>query len=371
MKKEEIRALIKKYTEGNATAEEAELLESWYLQQESSELISAEDLKADLKAIGDRLPLHQPVVNIPLYKRFSKTKFAAAAVLLVVFSVGLFFYNKSDENTVAMEILPGGNKALLTLGDGQKISLNDAADGNIADQANVSITKTADGQLIYTVVNAEDNSLPASYNTVETPKGGQFNIVLPDGTKVWLNAASSLRFPTYFAGKQRKVELSGEGYFEVSRNKEAPFIVKTDHQEVEVLGTKFNINSYKDEGVTKTTLLEGRVRVSSAFAVHTLKPGQQSLLKGTSLAVADVDTEIAVAWKNGQFMFNDEHLEVIMRQISRWYDVEVAFAHKPAPTKLFWGTISRFENVSQVLEILEMTKSVKFKIEGRRIIVLN
>lgn len=371
MEKEEIRAQLKKYIQGSSSAQEKELLESWYLQQDQVTPLSAEDLRSDLKAVGDRLPLYRPTDEKPLFKKLFTIRVAAAAVLLVTLSIGLFFYKKSTSPAEQAEILPGGNKALLTLGNGEKISLTDAADGNIADQANVSITKTADGQLIYTIHESGNKTLVTSYNTVETPKGGQFHIVLPDGTKVWLNAASSLRFPTYFAGKERRVELTGEGYFEVSRNKECPFFVKTDNQEIEVLGTQFNINSYRDEGATKTTLVEGSVKVKSAFAIHTLKPGQQSLLKENSLEVTDVDTEVATAWKNGQFMFNDEHLEAIMRQISRWYDVDISFAQKPSETKLFWGTISRFENVSQVLEILEMTKSVKFKIEGRRIIVQN
>ena len=372
MEKEEIKGLIKKYAEGNASCDEKAILESWYLQQELPQPISAEHFSEDIKEVSNRLPLYRPVVERKLFKRFFNPRIAsAAAVLLIIFSIGLFFYNRPGSGTISSEILPGGNKALLTLANGEKISLTDAADGSIADQANVNITKTANGQLVYTILNSANQSLPPSYNTVETPKGGQFHIVLPDGTKAWLNAASSLRFPTYFAGNSRKVELTGEGYFEVSKNKKSPFFVKTDNQEIEVLGTHFNVNAYKDEGATKTTLLEGSVRVKSGEASYVLSPGQQSLLKGNVFNVSNVDTEISTAWKNGQFMFNDETIDAIMRQISRWYDVDVEFAQKPSGTKVFWGTISRFENVSQVLEILEMTKSVKFKIEGRRIIVKN
>jgi len=371
MEKEEIKSLFKKYAEGKCTEEEKAILESWYLRADFKTPIGVDDLEADLKEVDGRLPLYKPVRERTLVRKIFNPRIAAAAVVLIALSVVLFLNNRTEPSPASTEILPGGNKALLTLGNGQKISLSDAANGNIANQANVSITKTANGELIYTIQNMGDRSLPPTYNTVETPKGGQFQVVLPDGTKVWLNAASSLRFPTYFSGTDRKVELTGEGYFEVAKNKEMPFIVKTDGQQTEVLGTHFNINSYTDEGATRTTLLEGSVRVRTPTAMQLLKPGQQALLKGGVLKVGDVDIEVATAWKNGQFMFNDEHIEAIMRQISRWYNVEIEFAHQPSDTKLFWGTISRFENVGQVLEILEMTKSVKFKIEGRRIIVLN
>lgn len=372
MEKEDIEKLLQEYIKGTCSDAEKALLESWYIQQNAVEPISVEALKADLKSIGAGLPLYKPAAKISLFKRIFTPRIAAAAMLILTLSAGLFFYINNNQVVTpeSSEILPGGNKAVLTLSNGEKISLTDAADGNIANQANVSITKTADGQLIYTIHDSKDTSLPPKYNTVETPNGGQFHIVLPDGTKVWLNAASSLRFPTYFAGKERKVELTGEGYFEVSKNQKMPFLVKTNKQDVEVLGTHFNVNAYADEEVIKTTLIEGSVKVKTSFATQILRPGQQSLLDGNSLSVAEVDTDVATAWKNGQFMFNDEHIEAIMRQISRWYNVDIEFLHKPSESKIFWGTISRFENVSQVLEILELTKSVKFKIEGRRIIVM-
>lgn len=368
MENQEIKELLQKYTDGNVTEKEKGLLESWYIARHLTNNLSVSDMEEDLKAIGQDLPLYRPerrVLNFP--------RIAAAAILLFTLSAGLFLYLNhaaKDPAQPVAAIVPGGNKAVLTLGNGERISLTDATDGNIASQPDVSITKTADGQLTYTVNARGEQDHTPTYNLIETPKGGQFQVVLPDGSRVWLNAASSLRYPTHFSGKQRKVELTGEGYFEVAKNKAMPFFVKTANQEVEVLGTHFNINAYTDEEFLKTTLIEGSVKVSTNAGNRLLKPGQQSMLKGNILKVGPVDTDIAVAWKNGQFMFNDENIQSIMRQIARWYDVEVVYLKTPSESEVYWGTISRFENVSQILDILELTRSVRFKVEGRRIIVM-
>lgn len=238
---------------------------------------------------------------------------------------------------------------MLTLANGKKLTLE---------------------QQVYTVplgkTNGQDH---AGYNLIETPRAGQYQINLPDGTKVWLNAASSLRYPSRFSGSKRIVALTGEGYFEVAKNKQHPFVVKTDRQEVQVLGTHFNINSYTDESSTNTTLVEGSVRVTTLDGKNRLlKPGEQSQLKGDEIEVSDVDTENVLSWKNGDFVFKGDDFKSIMRKISRWYDVEVIYQGDFDDLK-FGGYISRTKNISSVLSIMESTGKVHFNIKDKRITV--
>jgi len=318
-----------------------------------------------------------------------------AALLLLISTVGLYFFgvprpfDKGDKQITAnhkTQILPGGNNAILTLSNGIVINLQQAENGKLADEGNVSVTKNKNGQLIYNINNTSDkrsiNSL--SINTLTTPRGGQYQLNLPDGSKVWLNAASSLKFPSTFTGlNQRKVELSGEAYFEIAkvtvkdksaRNKEVrlPFIVVTGRQKVEVLGTHFNVNAYTDELNTKTTLLEGSVKVTDADERHTvtLKPGQQSVLNADALVIERADVEKGIDWKSGKFIFKNESLESIMRKVARWYDVEVIYAGNVPKQETFSGTVSRFDDVEKVLRRLELTGEVRFKINGRQITVL-
>jgi transmembrane sensor len=307
-------------------------------------------------------------------------RWAAAAVIFLGLSVLLYTYladeNKQIQHTYASDVAPGGNKAILTLSDGQKISLNDMDNGDIAKQAGIAVTKTADGQLIYEIKSIEgadtDHSLAEMTNTISTPRGGQWQVRLPDGSIVWLNAASSLTYPlTFKVGKQRRVELIGEAYFEVAKDKGHPFVVHTAKQEVEVLGTHFNINSYLDEPVTKTTLLEGSIRVAAkdSHNAKILKPGEQSMVSANGINISEIDVEEAVAWKNGYFMFNNEKQESIMRKISRWYNVEVEYADPLAKEVMYYGSISRFEKVSQILRKFEQTGEVRFEIKGNKITV--
>ena len=304
--------------------------------------------------------------SVPFYKNWYNI--AAAAMLFICLSAGLLFFNKyapdhqtQADNLVKNNIGPGSNKATLTLEDGRKIILTDAINGNLAIQAGVNISKTADGQLVYKISDQENKKL--SYNSIETPRGGQYQVNLPDGTRVWMNSASVLKFPTSFAAQpNRRVELTGEAYFEVAHDPKHPFKVKTAQQEVEVLGTHFNINSYTDEASTRTTLLQGRVKVNSTI----LKPGQESVLTSTSILVKPADIETTMAWKNGYFIFKNEDLPGIMRKISRWYDVEIVYPESLAG-KHFEGSISRFKNVAEVLRKFELTGNIHFKIEGRRI----
>jgi len=313
-----------------------------------------------------------PLRALRLWKKMT----VAAAVLLVA-GAGLYFYtHKPLKNKVTVQdlavndIVAGGNKAYLTLADGKKIALTDIGNGKVAEQAGLSITKTAEGQLLYEIKEsavAEKNKEQLLYNTITTPAGGQYQVVLPDGTHVWLNAASSLTYATSLANlKERKVELKGEAYFEVARQEKdqikKPFIVKSRNQEVEVLGTHFNISSYEQESLTATTLLEGRVKVSRPHAFEeTISPGEQSLV-GKGIAVTKVDTSTAVAWKNGLFRFENANIYTVMNQFSRWYNFDVKYEGK-APANKFNGEIYRNLNASKALKILSYAK-IRFRVES-------
>jgi transmembrane sensor len=268
-------------------------------------------------------------------------------------------------------ILPGGNKAVLTLADGKQITLDEAGNGKLAEQSGITVTKTKNGQLVYTASPSAVTAKGPAMNMIATPKGGQYQVNLPDGTKVWLNAASSLRYPTAFTAGVRQVSLTGEAYFEVAKVRpEMPFKVLTTTQTVEVLGTHFNVNSYTDEPAIKTTLLEGAVKVispSAAVKELILKPGQQSVLRGDRLNVADVNEEEVIAWKNGMFRFRDADLQTVMRSVARWYDVQVNY-EGTLPVRQFSGEIHRNINLSEVLDILSFFK-VHFRVDGKTIIV--
>ena len=301
---------------------------------------------------------------------------AAAATVLLAIS-GLFIYHqakKTSENNIVVkktDIKPGGNKAILTLANGQKISLTAAHNGQIAVQANILITKTSDGQIVYETSDAAaDSGRTPEYNTIEAPTGGQWEVILPDKAKVWLNARSSLTYPTYFAGNERKVKLNGEAYFEIVHNKKMPFRVMSKTQTVEVLGTHFDIMAYEDEQMMKTTLLEGSVKISNSGRARVLVPGEQAQVSNGDLKVtSDVDLEDMISWKNGYFKFN-ESLESIMRKVARWYDVEISYAGDIDPSQRFGGKISRYKNLSSALKIMELTGNVHFKVEGRRVTVM-
>jgi hypothetical protein len=265
------------------------------------------------------------------------------------------------------DIAPGSNKAILRLADGTEILLDSAHDGTLAQQGVVKIIKLNNGQLAYNPQKGKSEEI--LYNTITTPKGGQYQLVLADGTKVWLNAASSLRFPAAFAGKERIVELNGEGYFEVAKNASMPFHVRVHDMDVQVLGTHFNINAYTDETAMRTTLLEGSVQVSQGEQTQLLTPGQQAAAsQNGQIQLADgVDVEEVMAWKNGMFQFQGADLETILRQAARWYDIDVEY--KQRISDRFSGQISKNVNLSQLLKILELTGKVHFEIEGRKIIV--
>lgn len=385
MNKESVEQLIDRYLAGKCTSNEKALIERFYmdrlLNRKLPENITDPALAKD--AMWEAISAKVNPNHIPKQKKGQNLyrNIAAAAAILIIVGLALYFYPQNKitkteqvftQNSTA-RINPGGNKAVLTLSSGEQIILNEAKDGVLADQSGVAIKKTKDGQLIYSPVRDYLLGDGLSYNTISTPKGGQYQIILPDGTSIWLNAATTIRFPTRFSGKERNVRLiTGEGYFEVAKNKKMPFRVSSDKQVIEVLGTHFNINNYADESSLKTTLLEGSVRVLAQTGMGKqnviLKPGEQSSV-GSELKVEKADLQEVMAWKNNRFTFNSQPLEGIMRQISRWYNVDVEY-RGDISGKEFTGTISRYANVTQVLKMLELTNLVHFKITERRIIVM-
>ena len=373
MSPEAIEKLIQKYIEGNCDEKESAVVEAWYneLADQPHNILQAEIDCAEETLLGNIKTYIGSKKHIKLWPRI-----AIAASIVICIGIGFYFYKNYDASNPIVrsqhDIAPGGNKAFLTLADGKRITLTDIKNGEIAEQSGVKITKATDGQLIYTVSNlSENNNKVKEYNTIETPNGGQYQLKLPDGTKVWLNAASSLKFPTKFARLvNRRVELlRGEAYFEVAKDKKHPFIVKADQQEVEVLGTHFNINSYANELGIKTTLLEGSVKVVLKGSSKTLLPGEQSQISKSNISVVrNIDLEDVIAWKNGYFKFG-ESLESIMNKVSRWYDVDIIYQIKPNSGTAFNGKISRNRSLRELLDMLEFAGNVHFKIEGRRVIV--
>jgi hypothetical protein len=381
MTREQAQELLNKHQLGNCTPEEQQMLDNWYLNEAAKQPIGdgPADPLMEEKLIWDRIVKEIPeTAKVRYFKKWYPIASAAAILLFVSFGAYLFIKNQRLNSQLANhyspknDILPGGNKATLTLANGKQILLTGARNGTLAVQGTVAVNKTADGKIVYNSSEkpSSNNVKAIVYNTMTTPRGGQYWVVLPDGSKVLLNAASSLTYPTTFSGNERKVELTGEAYFEVAHNAAKPFRVYSKAQIVEVLGTHFNINTYDDEPAVKTTLLEGKVKVTSTIQnqVRILQPGQQAFLNPLAFNISNVDVEEAIAWKNGLFMFESNDIQQIMRMVSRWYDVEVVY-NGTSPADKFSGSVSRFSNVSEVLNTLQLTRKVHFKIEGKRITV--
>ena len=301
---------------------------------------------------------------------------AAMAILFLGAASAYWMINKkagSQSQLVAgnkkhAAITPGGNKAILTTSDGGTIVLDSIQNGTITHKGATQISKQG-GMLIYNVSSQTPAGTPVVYNTLTTPKGGQYQVVLPDGSKVWLNAASSLHFPSAFPGRDRVVELTGEAYFEVAKNKKKPFHVRVGNMSVNVLGTHFNVNAYADENAIKTSLLEGKVKIIRGNTSGILKPGQQGVLNNNEdkIEINNANLEEVMAWKNGIFQFEGAGITSIMKEIGRWYNVEIVYAGK-IPVRRFEGKISRDSQLSEVLRILELS-NIKFSVVGNNIIV--
>ncbi|RZL36239.1 MAG: FecR family protein [Pedobacter sp.] len=377
--KKELNKIIENYVSGKATPEEIKFIEAYYQHLDQGENI----LKPDEEELITMADENFRAIKHNIANSNSKTKanpfyyYVAAAIILIAFGFGIFYNNNGKKAIVAqqdltkkIDVLPGGDKAILTLADGSKIVLDQKANGNISSHAGVTISKTDDGQLIYKVDASSKKSSIIAFNTIETPKGGQYQVILPDGTKVWLNAASSLKYPEAFIGNERKVELTGEAYFEVAKNKNLPFRVLSKNQEIEVLGTHFNVNNYMDDKTAKTTLLEGSINISNSKSKKTLKAGEQAVIKDYGLAaiqvLIDVDTDGETAWKNGQFRFNNAGLKTILNQLERWYDIKIDYT--TVPEKRYNGMVPRKAKLSEVLNMLELTGNISFEIkEGRQL----
>jgi len=310
---------------------------------------------------------------IAFYSRLA----AAAVVLLVVAALWMHFsdrkINQDNNAIVKIDARPGADKAILTLADGHTIILDSVGNGLLASQPGATVTKTTSSQISYKGIEKENQE--AVWNTISTPIGGQFSLILADGSKVWLNAGSSLRFPTIFNGDSRIVVLTGEGYFEIAPNKSKPFKVQLGTFNLDVLGTHFDVNGYADEMGIKTTLLQGSVKINSNSSSKIIAPGQQAnIVADGSIDVKDVpNAESNVAWVHGDFSFIEQDLPSIMHQISRWYDVDVEFRGTQT-NKTFTGIIGRKKNVSDVLKMLGDSKIVTFEIEeeqgGRKKIIV-
>ncbi|CAH0266625.1 hypothetical protein SRABI27_03370 [Pedobacter sp. Bi27] len=377
MQNNQIKDLLKRYLAGECTEEEKALVESSYLDYHTDAVpLTENEIADDLAAIAANLPKEKQPKVFPLFKKM----IAAAAVLVIVASIAIYFTIRPKKEFTAKianpaeKILPGTDKAILTLADGRKITLDKNTSTLLLDSlAGIRIKKTAKGELVYEVLDVKETAANLNaFNTIETPRGSQYKVILPDGSNVWLNASSSLKYPVIFNGNKRNVELAGEAYFEVAKNKEMPFVVHTQTQDVQVLGTHFNINAYPDETETKTTLLEGKVLVSKGAESKMMKPGEQVINANQSRVLelrTMTDATESIAWKNGLFLFNHNDLHTIMHQISRWYDVEVDY-EGDFRKQYYSGTISKFGKVTDVLKTMELTGSVKFKIVGRRIIVM-
>lgn len=368
-----------KRQDGTITDQELALLEKWYnhYADTAKAYNNPERYLSDMQEMEAVLMRQTTTEPIFLWPRM-----VAAAMVILLIGAGLYFYEIKNphDNLQRIEkytndIAPGKIGATLTLANGKKIHLADAANGTLAKEAGISINKTASGQIEYEIKEAALND--KSIHTLTTAKGETYTLVLPDKSKVWMNAASSL---TYTAGLMsqgfRKIKLEGEAYFEISKDKKHPFIVESNGEQVEVLGTHFNVNAYPDENAIRTTLLEGSVKLTltdrknaSPNGSAILEPGQQAVSMNNNIKINEVNTSLVTAWKNNKFIFDRLNIQEIMRMISRWYNVEIVY-EGPAPTDTFWGSVPRFENVSEVLNTLKKTGNVQFRIEGQRIFVL-
>jgi ferric-dicitrate binding protein FerR (iron transport regulator) len=316
-----------------------------------------------------------PVVPITRRTVFWMRKAAAVAILLIILT-GLYYLITNDpprektriatKESYSNEVKPGGDKAMLTLSNSQRIILDSAAKGILANEGGTNLENLA-GMLSYSAVG---NTTEVLYNTINIPRGGQYQVRLSDGTMVWLNAASSMRFPSAFPGNERVVALTGEAYFEVAHDAKKPFRVQVDGIRVEVLGTRFNINAYNDEGLSKATLVQGKVKISKGAASAILSPGQQARINVANKlsVVKNADTKEALAWKNGYFQFNNADIETVMKELARWYDVEIVY-QGAKPQGHIKGEIPRTTTADKIIQILEAS-GVQAKLEGRKITVM-
>ena len=353
-----------------------ENLESWLQEYSNPETLSA-NLYSNFK---------EKVIPAPKVIRLQRIyRIAAAAVMLAIIGIAFYPKNTSTESTALVKadttaakpadnpIRPGGNKAILTLADGRAITLNDARDGAIATQGNTAINQVKKGEITYNTGNSQLPEAPPIYNTLTTPRGGRYTLTLSDGTVVTLDAASSITYPVVFNQPVRLVQVTGQAYFEVVHNEKQPFRVKAKGQVIEDVGTAFNVNAYADDPFIKITLAEGKVDVHGLSKTVSLVPGEQAQVNDgqAAIAVKRVNVEETVAWKNGWFVFHHESIQNIMKLATRWYDVEVEYQGGPGDKITLGGNISRYKDISELLQNLKITSGINYKIEGRKVILSN
>lgn len=391
---DQLHILFKKYLDNTATLEETQRLMNYFQLDEDQEALKAiiidvleieDESYATNAAIAEVLAKvdHdlffqiKDSIEVILARKNKSLKLwlqiAGVAAVLALAFIGIYFFNSQSEKVEPVapiavhDVKPGDFGATLTLANGRKISLANASKGVIGKEAGLTITKSGDGRLVYEV--DENVSNPNALNTLSTARGETYQVRLPDGSLVYLNAASSLTYTAaLMQDGKRVVKLIGEGYFEVAKDKLHPFIIKTNRQEIEVLGTHFNINSYADDAVEKTTLLEGSIKLSASGNSKVLKPGQQAKLYDGKIQIKETDTDLAIAWKNNEFVVESENIETIMKMIGRWYNVEVIYIGEKTNQR-FSGKVSRFDKLSKVLEIVESTGEARFEVKGRTVYV--
>lgn len=376
MDQDQLHNVLRKYLEGSASTEDARLLRDWYRSLETEEVIWVLDEPSEMDRLQTRMldRLQQEIRPPAPVRRLWPRLLVAAGVVLLLAGFAYIRYLRPSHSpveplTAVHDLPPGGNRATLILGGGQAITLDSAGQGMLAAQGSMRVVKSGNGQLEYVRKTQAGDAGDIAYNTIIIPNGGTYTVTLSDGSKVWLNAGSSLKYPVRFTGNARQVDLTGEAYFEVASNPAQPFTVHCLGQNVAVLGTRFNVNAYTNEPVIRTTLLEGRVRIEEGTHAVLLRAGEQSMVgaDGTVRVSQDIDTAEAMAWRYGMFQFNAADIGTVMRQIGRWYDVDVVYEGK-LPDDRFHGKIPRNVNASQALQILSIG-GINFKIEGKKIIL--
>lgn len=374
----EFKELARKYELGIATETERKTFEQAYQLLANRHQEWDKDLMGDENSVKQNIfsNLENDIHNLELPKKnFLFYRYAAAVAIL--FSIGLISYTRyikvKDKENIQAKHSEGEddhNRAYLTLADGTKISLTDAADGKLIQDAGISVSKTKDGQIVYNVTDVNANKAHPTINTISTPAGGKYMVILPDNTEVWLNTSSSISFPTAFQANERNVTINGEVYFEVAKDPSKPFKVKTGNAEVSVLGTHFNIMDYDDEPNAQVTLAEGSIKLSIGGASQMIKPGQQAIFNQNSdrISLRNVDTDDVMGWKNGYFHFDNTPIDQVMREIKRWYDVDVVYEGNK-PTISITAMISRNNKISKILDLLKKSGGLDFEINNKQITV--
>lgn len=381
MDEKEFIKIIEKYLSGEATEGETRLVDSYLklLEENAGGNLKFEDrelLKEEIKsALWCKIELNEQDSKIRKGNRIKQWSVAASLIFLLSFFGYSLFQDRetvplSDTIVHSYDVEPGSDKAQLVLNDGQVIDLDKLEPSVLSNQENGWVSKVKEGVLEYSNRENLGDKESINTNTLITPKGGRYSVVLSDGSRVWLNANSSITFPLVFSGKERRVKLKGEAYFEISENKAKPFIVSSGEIEVEVLGTHFNLMNYDNESISQTTLLGGAVRITDKDKSIVLNPMQQaSHSNALGFSVSNVKDNQAIAWKSGYFHFDEESLESVMRKISRWYNVDIEYQDRLNELK-FGGKVSSNKPLSAILEMISLTANVHFKLEERKVLIM-